>query len=70
MVVAVAARMAAVLCMIFLPLVFCALFLIGSMGGPLSVGTLLAATTFVLLSSGLVVGALRLSKGWEEERLD
>jgi hypothetical protein len=56
--------------MIFLPLVFCALFLIGSMGGPLSVGTLFAGTTFVLLASGLVVGALKLSKGWEEERLD
>jgi hypothetical protein len=62
--------MAAVLCLIFLPVLFGALFMIGSMGGALSLGTVLAGLTFVLLSGGLVVGALNMSKGWEEEHVD
>ena len=62
--------MAAVLCLIFLPLMFGALFMIGSMGGALSIGTLLAGVTFVLLAGGLVVGAMKMSKSWEEERVD
>jgi hypothetical protein len=62
--------MAAVLCLMFLPLLFGAFFLIGSMGGTLTVGTLLAGATFVLLAGGLVIGSLRLSKGWEDQGAD
>jgi hypothetical protein len=62
--------MAAVLCLIFLPLMFGALFMIGSMGGAFAIGTLLAGVTFVLLAGGLVVGAMKMSKSWEEERVD
>ena len=68
--VATSTCMTAVLCLMFLPLLFGVLFLVGSMGGTLSIGTLLAGMTFVLLAGGLIVGALKLSKGWEEERLD
>ena len=49
----------------FLPLVGGVLFLIGSMGGPLTGGMLFAAATFVLLAGGLIVGAMRLSAGWD-----
>lgn len=62
--------MAAVLCLIFLPILFGALFIIGSMGGAISVGTLLAGITFVSLAGGLVIGATRLARSWEEEPLD
>ena len=62
--------MAAVLCLIFLPILFGAFFLIGSMGGPISIGMLFAGATFLLLAGGLVVGAMKLSRTWEEEKLE
>ena len=62
--------MAAVLCLMFLPLVICSLFMIGSMGGSMSIGVLLAGATFLLLAGGLIIGALRLSKRWEAEDLN
>ena len=62
--------MAAVLCLMFLPLLFGVLFMVGSMSGTFSIGTVLAGLTFVLLAGGLIVGALKLSKGWEDQRLD
>ena len=62
--------MAAVLCLMFLPLLFGAFFLIGSMSGTLTLGTLLAGATFVLLAGGLVIGSLRLSKSWEDQGAD
>ncbi len=58
--------MAAVLCLMFLPLIFGALFMVGSIGS-VSIGTILAAATFVLLSAGLVYGAMRLANHWEHE---
>ena len=68
--VAIARRMAAVLCLIFLPLTFCSLFMIGSISsGPLTLTAFLAGVTFLLLAGGLVVGAMRLSRGWETEKL-
>lgn len=68
--VAIPRCMAAVLCLIFLPLFFATLFMLGAMGGPLSVGVLFAGAAFILLAGGIVVGAMNLSRGWEEERLD
>jgi len=50
----------------FLPLMFGALFMIGSMG-TFSVGVVLAVATFLLLGGGLVFGTLRLATGWESE---
>ncbi len=61
--------MAAVLCLMFLPLIGGVLFMIGSMGS-ISLGTVLAATTFVLLAGGLIVGTIKLSRTWEEEELE
>jgi hypothetical protein len=62
--------MAADLCLILLPLSFGVLFLIGSMGGPLTFGIVLAAVAFLLLSSGLVIGTMNLARSWENERLE
>lgn len=50
----------------FLPLMFGVLFMLGSMG-PVSVGVVLGAGTFLLLGFGLVFGTLRLATGWEGE---
>jgi hypothetical protein len=58
--------MAAVLCLMFLPLMFGTMFMLFSMG-TLSVGVLLAGATFVILGGGLVFGALRLATQWEGE---
>jgi hypothetical protein len=66
-VVAKCCGMAAVLCLIFLPLLFGSIFMVASMGGTLSVGVVLGGATFVLLAGGLIVGAMRLSSGWEAE---
>lgn len=64
--VATRARMAAVLCLMFLPLMFGVLFMLGSMGS-FSVGVVLGAATFLLLGFGLVFGTLRLATQWEGE---
>ena len=58
--------MAAVLCLMFLPLMFGVLFMIGSMGS-ISLGVVMAAGTFLMLGGGLVYGTLRLATGWEGE---
>jgi hypothetical protein len=58
--------MAAVLCLIFLPIIFGALFLVGSMGS-LTFGTLCAGAMFLVLSGGVVYGAMRLVMGMEPE---
>ena len=58
--------MAAVLCLMFLPLMFGALFMLGSMGS-MSLGVVMAAGTFLMLGGGLVYGTLRLATSWEGE---
>lgn len=58
--------MAAVLCLIFLPIIFGALFMVGSMG-TYSVATVLACIMFLLLSGGVVVGAMRFVTSSEQE---
>jgi hypothetical protein len=65
--IATARHMAAVLCLIFLPIMGAVLFMLGSMGGPMSLGTMLAGGTFLLLGAGIVVGTLTMSKGWESD---
>jgi hypothetical protein len=62
--VAVLASMAAVLCLMFLPIFSAVLFMVGSMSS-LSLGTLLAGATFALLAGGIFVGAMNMSKDWE-----
>jgi hypothetical protein len=57
--------MAAVLCLMFLPLMFGTFFMLGAVGT--SLAGLMALATFILLGSGLVFGTMRLSTGWENE---
>lgn len=57
--------MAAVLCLVFLPLVFAVVGFTTGAFGSLSVGGALAGLTFLALAGGMVVGALRLAHGWD-----
>lgn len=59
--------MAAVLCLMFLPICSAVLFMFGSMGS-LSLGSVFATLTFALLAGGIVIGALNMSKDWEEDQ--
>jgi hypothetical protein len=61
------AAMAAVLCLIFLPLIAALGFMLGVTQGDLSVGSVLGAATFLLLGAGLFVGAFNMSRGWEQD---
>ncbi|MDB4955563.1 MAG: hypothetical protein JWO36_3132 [Myxococcales bacterium] len=62
--------MAAVLCLIFLPALSAILFMFGASGGELDLANVLACLAFLLLGSGMVVGAMNMSKAWEEEPLE
>jgi len=65
--IAIRDHMAAVLCLVFLPVLGAILFMLGSMGGPLSFGAVMAAVTFLMLGVGIVIGALNMSRGWEAD---
>ena len=62
--------MAAVLCLIGLPIVCGVLFMFGAIAGEPTFGGVFAGLTFLLLGAGIVVGALNMSKGWEADPLD
>ncbi|MGE0869736.1 MAG: hypothetical protein AB7P03_14320 [Kofleriaceae bacterium] len=58
--------MAAVLCLIMLPVIAAIGFMVGAnMGGAAHAG--LAIVAFVLLGGGLVIGLSRISRGWDGE---
>lgn len=59
---------AAVLLLVFLPVLAAVLFLFGSFAGHMSVVSMLAGLVFVLLGSGMVVGMMRMSVGWDHEQ--
>lgn len=65
--VATGRRMAAVLCLVFLPLTAALGFMLGTVGGELSLVSVLGGMTFLLLGAGMFVGAFNLSRGWDEE---
>lgn len=59
-----AASMAAVLCLIMLPVIAGIGFMVGAnVGGAAGAG--LAVIAFILLGSGLVIGLSRIAKGWD-----
>jgi len=62
--------MAAVLCLIGLPVVCGVLFMFGAISGELTFGGVFAGLTFLLLAAGIVVGAFNMSKDWESDPLD
>ena len=65
--VATAAGMAAVLCLVFLPVVAAIGFMLGSVGGDGSTGSVIGGIAFVLLAGFLFCAAFNLSRGWDEE---
>ena len=62
--------MAAILCLVFLPITGAVLFLLGSMGGQASLGNVAAGLTFLLLAGGIVFGGLNMARGWDAESND
>ena len=60
--------MAAVLLLVFLPAMFAALFMFGTLGGHVGVISVLGVLVFVALGAGLVVGMMKLSSRWDHPR--
>jgi hypothetical protein len=59
---------AAVLLLVFLPVLAAVLFLFGSFAGHMSIVSMLAGLVFVVLGAGMVVGMMRMSVGWDREQ--
>ena len=57
--------MAAVLCLVMLPLFAAVGFMFGVMQLEWSAASVLGCATFIMLAGGLLVGAFRLSHGWD-----
>ena len=65
--VATAISMAAVLCLVLLPLMAAAGFMIGVVYCELSVASVICGLTFILLGGGMFVGMFKMCRGWEDE---
>lgn len=63
------AAMAAVLCLVLLPLsmAFCGM-LVGVIGTDLTPGTVLAGLAFLILGGGMFFGAFNLARQWDNEQ--
>jgi hypothetical protein len=57
--------MAAVLCLVFLPLVAACGFMLGVAGGELTAASVFCFLAFVMLGGGIVVGMFNMARGWE-----
>lgn len=57
--------MAAVLCLVFLPLMAAVGFMLGVVGGELSVASVFGGLAFLMLGGGMLVGMFRMSREWE-----
>ncbi len=60
--------MAAVLCLVLLPLMAAVGFMLGIVGGDPSPGALLGGFVFLMLGGGIFVGAYNMSRGWDGEQ--
>ena len=56
--------MAAVLCLIFLPIALAIVVLFGTISG-FSLSSVLMAATFLVMSGGIVIGLMNMFRGWE-----
>ena len=65
--VAVPARMAAVLCLVFLPLMAAVGFMFGVVGGEHSLASVCGGVTFALLGAFMLGGVFKLAGGWDAE---
>ncbi len=59
--------MAAVLCLVFLPLVACVGFMIGAISGDLSATSVIGGLAFVALAGVILAGAMQLARGWDAD---
>lgn len=59
--------MAAVLCLVLLPLMAAVGFMLGAIQGQLSFATVFGGLTFLLLGAGMFVGVFRMVRHWEDE---
>lgn len=57
--------MAAVLLLVFLPILAAVGFMFGAIGGHVSFSTLFATFTFLALAAGIVLGMVRMSRPWD-----
>ena len=62
--------MAAVLCLIFLPLMAAIGFMLGVVNGELSAASVFGGLAFVMLGAGMLVGMFRMSRAWEDHEGD
>ena len=60
--------MAAVLLLVFLPVIFAVMFMMGTIGGHLTFINMLGVLMFIALCTGLLVGMMRLSSKWDHPR--
>jgi hypothetical protein len=60
--------MAAVLCLVLLPLMASVGFMFGVMRGDMSPGAILGSVMFFLLAAFLLFSALSMSRDWDEEK--
>lgn len=67
MVVAKSTAMAAILCLIFLPLMFATAVLFGTVHGTSSWSSIAAMSLFAIMGFGLVRGMIRISRDWDGE---
>lgn len=59
--------MAAVLCLVLLPLMAAVGFMFGVVQGELTAASVLGGLTFILLGGGMFVGIFKMARGWEAE---
>ena len=59
--------MAAVLCLVFLPLMVALGMMLGVVQGDSSSGSILAGLAFVLLGGGMFVGVFNMARTWDAE---
>lgn len=67
--IAASRGMAAVLCLVMLPLMAAVGFMFGVVQSESTFSSVMCGITFVLLGGGMFFGMFRMARGWEEEKL-
>lgn len=59
--------MAAVLCLVFLPLTAALGFMIGATSGEGMLGSVVGSLMFLAIAAGILFGAMSMARGWDQE---